>query len=233
MRASTAVYILGFAGVACATSENIDPSALRGPVTGPGFDGGSSAGASGFGGDVGTGGYVASGGSVGSGGVPPMGGAVATGGVVVGSGGVGPGGAKGTGGAATGGAPPGSGGSVGGSAGAMGTGGSCQSNEKVCGGMCVSFGPANGCSAPGCTACSQQPPAHGVLACNAQGQCDFNCDSGYNKVGSNCVSATGGGDGGGGLSCGGQVCTNSCPLSTQCCKSGGGCGCNIPILGCQ
>lgn len=175
----------------------------------------SSGGTSGATGGASLGGALGVGGSIGSGGAPPTGGAIGGGGL------------------ATGGVAPGSGGNLGSAAGALGTGGSCASNEKLCGGVCVGFGPANGCSAPGCTACSQQAPAHGVLACNAQGQCDFSCDSGYNKSGSNCVSTTGGVDGGSSLSCGGQRCTNSCPLSTQCCKSGGGCGCNVPTLGCQ
>jgi hypothetical protein len=231
MRTSTAVIIFGFAGVACATSDPIDPLALRGTQTFPFIDGASPNG--GFGGDMGNGGVTGDGGFMGNGGAPMTGGFVGNGGNTPAKGGQSGGPPMGTGGAATGGAPPGTGGSVGGSAGAQGgAAGSCSAQEKVCNGTCVNFGPANGCSAPTCTACSTPAPQNGFQTCNGQGQCDFTCKSGFTKSGSNCVSTTGG-DGGSGINCGGQTCTNSCPLSTQCCKSGGGCGCNIPILGCQ
>ncbi len=136
---------------------------------------------------------------------------------------------------ATGGAPevdaggtPNSTGGVSETGGAPSTGGdtgSCSAGQKMCGGVCVNNGPSNGCSSTSCTACPIQAPPHGVQACN-QGQCDFVCLAGYTKSGGSCISTLP-------VVCGGQTCMNSCAISTQCCKSAGGCGCDIPSLGCQ
>lgn len=226
MRTSWTFLFLGTAAVACATSQSIDPLATKGQGSSP-FDDAAANG----GGSPGTGGDYGSGGFPGSGGIVPTGGLTGTGGAPPGTGGKGNGGSMPMGsGGGSGGVPPATGGrSSGGASGSSpgGSAGSCATGEKMCNGACVRFGPANGCSAPSCTACSMTAPQNGVLACNAQGQCDFNCNSGFNKVGSNCVSATAG-DGGGSCnlsSCGACIL----PGSTACCKSGGGCGCTADI----
>jgi hypothetical protein len=130
------------------------------------------------------------------------------------AGSVGSSGASGTG--ARGGA---AGGNVGNGGATSGAGGSpnCSAAEKVCSGVCTQKSPANGCSAPNCSACAAAP-ANGVRSCNAQGQCDFDCLSGFQKSGNQCTRGTGtGGAGGGGAGgsggsvvCGGETC-QSCP----------------------
>jgi hypothetical protein len=185
-----------------------------------------------------------------SGGAPSSGGQRSNGGTPS-TGGRAAGGAQSSGGRYTGGAPTfGSGGllpshdagaSGGVSSGGVGptidasTGGvstGCSASEKLCNGTCVRYGPSNGCAASSCSACPTQPPANGVLGCNAQGECDFVCLSGFTRTGSACVASTGtAGDGG--VVCSGQVCTNSCPLSGHCCNTSNQCACMIPLLGCQ
>jgi hypothetical protein len=229
MRTSTAVLLFSLAVSACATSESIDPRATLGGAMNPFADGAvpdaGNGGAS-------VGGFPANGGFPSNGGFPANGGASPTGGTPATNGGANPttGGAPNTGGAppvTTGGAPNG------GSSGAPqgGSAGSCSADEKVCGGICVKPAPSNGCGPQGCTACPTPAPTGGVQAC-VNGQCDFNCLSGYTKSGTTCTPPVGGAGGGGGLVCGGQTCTNPCPAATPCCKSAGGCGCNIFLLGC-
>jgi hypothetical protein len=228
MRTSTTGFLFAFAGSACATSESIDPGATRGGGMLLDDGGFPEAGMTGAGGDIGAGGFSAggitsAGGFLAKGGAPTAGGAPPTAGGTTSAGGTTPGGA-----------PPVTGGSPGGSGAPQGGAASCQADEKTCGGVCVRPAPGNGCGPQGCTACPTPAPTNGTLAC-INGQCDFNCLSGFTKSGSSCMGPTGGGGGGGGggIMCNGQTCTNACPLSTQCCKSGGGCGCNIPLFGCQ
>lgn len=141
-----------------------------------------SGGATGTGGALGKGGAVhATGGERATGGAPELdayaaGGQPGTGGADADAGPPSSGGVTGTGGTTQAGGSPGTGGSV-----------SCATSEKACNGTCTNFGPGNGCSAPGCTACPT-PPQNSVLACNVQGQCDFNCLAGFVKSGNTCCA---------------------------------------------
>jgi hypothetical protein len=125
-------------------------------------------------------------------------------------------------------APMGSGGASSGGAGGTtsmgGSGGGCAMNEKLCGGTCVAPAPPNGCSDKNCSACAGPPPANGLLACNAQGGCDFECLSGFQKNGTSCTptggsgGAGGAGGSGGTLTCGVIACVFPCPPgSILCC----------------
>lgn len=232
MRTSTAVLYFALAGTACATSQSIDPTATQ-SATSPFLDDGgefdTGVGPGGFGGDPGAGGFSA-------GGIPSNGGVVVTGGAPPAKGGAGPttGGAPPMGGAGptTGGAPHVTGGAPnGGSSGSPqgGSAGSCASNEKVCGGICVRSGPSNGCTPTSCNPCPTAAPANGVQICN-QGQCDFDCLSGYTKSGNSC---TGGGGGGGGGACNASSCpTCLAGLGQACCTSSNACGCSLFGLPC-
>jgi hypothetical protein len=223
VRTSTIVLIILHTSCACATSQEIDAAALKagpsdtstndGAVAGPPQDG-----SGGF--DTSSGGFPS------NGGLPATGGAHSTGGTP-GAGGGRNGGSPGTGGfVGSGGTGPTGGSSNGGSVSA----GGCTGGQKLCNGACVSPGPANGCSLTGCTPCAASAPAHGVLSCK-QEQCDFQCQSGFNRTGSSCVAPPvycqpqdAGADAG--------PCTNSCPLSgsTQCCTGRKQCGCTANLV---
>ena len=92
----------------------------------------------------------------------------------------------------------GSGGGAGGAGGAAGSTG-CSAGEKKCGGICLAESPQNGCGAATCTACTAPP--NGVAACT-QGQCDFTCNAGFQKSGTDCIPLGSGGTSGAGGSSG-------------------------------
>lgn len=119
------------------------------------------------------------------------------------------------------------GGAQGGAAGTVGNGGAtsgsggaanCSTTEKICGGVCTPKSPANGCSATRCSACDAAP-ANGVQSCNAQGDCDFDCLTGFQKNGNRCSRVAGAGGAAGASGAGGSggsvVCNNdtcrTCP----------------------
>jgi hypothetical protein len=119
--------------------------------------------------------------------------------------------------------------------GAAGTGSGCDAGKKMCNGACVVETAANGCSAASCVACPIPAPANGLQVCDANGQCDFECLSGFQKNGNQCskgsgVGGAGGTSGGGGaggdLVCGTRTCHSCIGNLVACCdKSGNGCLC--------
>lgn len=115
----------------------------------------------------------------------------------------------------SGGTAPGSGGG-GGTAPSGGSGGGCSSNQKLCGGACVTKGPANGCDATSCSPCSL---AHAQATC-AAGQCAVgSCSAGYgdcDKTAANgCETALG-------TSANCKACGDVCsaPIGTTACVNG-------------
>lgn len=102
--------------------------------------------------------------------------------------------AAGSGGSSAGGAAPLE---IGGTGGAVGTGGAtapdCSATQKkLCGGKCISAAeatPSVGCWEASCTPCAP-PPAHAHALCT-NGQCDFECEEGYQRSASGCVAACG------------------------------------------
>ena len=221
--------------VACATAQQVDGSASLG---GSFSDGGYKR-------DAGP--VSSSGGQTGAGAAPSMSGGGgdpgAAGSTVSGAGGT-PEAAGGSGGtmqqhdASMGGVSSGGlGGGAGGTTSAAGggpqnTGGTCASGQKVCDGACATELPANGCSATSCTACPIPAPANGIQICDAQGQCDFECLSGYEKNGTLCTMGSGGVDAGGGgapTTCGRQTCHRCLGNLVGCCnKQGDQCLCVLP-----
>ncbi|HVW29456.1 MAG TPA: hypothetical protein VHC69_29020 [Polyangiaceae bacterium] len=223
--------------VACATAQTIGNNELPG-----GDSNGGSVADAGHRRDSGT--VPAAGGNASSGGGPSMSSGGAEPGSTTGSAGSGAGGATdasgGSGGAtqhdaAAGGAP-----SDGGSAGAggttsaggstvQGTGGTCAAGQKPCDGACATEVPANGCSATSCSACPIPAPANGIQICDAQGQCDFECLSGYEKNGAVCTMGGGSvdaGSGGAPTLCGRQTCHRCLGNLVGCCdKQGEQCLC--------
>ena len=125
--------------------------------------------------------------------------------------------------AASGGASAAAGGAMSGDGATSGAGGACQTGQKSCAGACVNEAPANGCSAATCSACPVPAPSNGVQICNTQGQCDFECLSGFQKNGSQCTSGNGtvGGTGGAGASgpvrCGILTCLPCFGTDVACC----------------
>ena len=91
---------------------------------------------------------------------------------------------KGTGGSSSGGATE-----------AGGTGGAtaaptCPINQKSCDGKCFTYAavtPNVGCWEVSCAPCGS-PPAHAHSVCG-NGNCDFDCDEGYQRNGNQCVAA--------------------------------------------
>jgi hypothetical protein len=150
-------------------------------------------------------------------GAPAAGGAATSGGAVNGSGGM----------LAT------SGGAGNTAGGAAGAGTDCDMGKKICNGACVVETAANGCSAASCTACPIPAPANGLQVCDANGQCDFECLSGFQKNGNQCTKGSaggaggtsGGGGAGGDLMCGTHTCHCIGNLVACCDKSGDHCLC--------
>lgn len=145
------------------------------------------------------------------------GGAVASGGVTAG------------GGTATGGSSATSGGATN-DAGSVGAGGGCTTGQKSCSGACVVESAMNGCSAMSCAACPIPAPANGLQLCDDQGQCDFECLSGFHKNGNQCAtgdgsggtSGSGGAGGAGGeLTCGTRTCKSCLGNLVSCCTKDG------------
>ncbi|HVW23911.1 MAG TPA: hypothetical protein VHC69_00980 [Polyangiaceae bacterium] len=106
--------------------------------------------------------------------------------------------------------------------GTTGDGGSCQSGQKFCGGLCTPPAPRVGCGLTGCDACTTQAPQNGYVTCT-NNQCAFDCLSGYTKMGNSCV-----GSGTGGSS--GNCNVSKCPVCNivsgpACCTNDGKCGC--------
>lgn len=228
--------------VACATAQTVGNDSISGSVADAGYrrDSGTAP--------------AAGGNAESAGGAPSMSSGGTDPGSTAGSSGSGVGGATdasgGSGGttphdAAAGGAPTGGAPSDGGSTGAggatsaggstvQGTGGTCAAGQKTCDGACTTEVPSNGCSATSCSACPIPAPANGVQICDAQGQCDFECLSGYEKNGADCTM--GGGSGGAGsvdagsggepAMCGRQTCHRCLGNLVGCCdKQGEQCLC--------
>jgi hypothetical protein len=210
------------AGLTCASELCVR---LPGSTTGvdAGVDASHGAATSSAGGDLGAGGNrTGSGGTRASGGSasPGAGGADETGGE--GSGGrfLGTGGTSGAGGKTL---PTGGTGGQG-SGGAAGTGGTCATGQKYCGGLCTPPAPRVGCGLTGCEPCTLVAPANGYVTC-ANGQCVFDCLSGYKKTVDKCEGTGAGGTGGAGT-CNLPSCPE-CAVVTgaACCTAAGKCGC--------
>jgi hypothetical protein len=106
------------------------------------------------------------------------------------------------------------GGGAGGSAGA-----GCPAGDKQCAGSCVEKSAQNGCDDPLCIACSV--PSNGSAVCSA-GQCDVECNSGYQKSGSSCVASGACNPLGPQTGCAaGETCIPSATGATTCVTSGG------------
>jgi len=194
--------------VACATAQSVDGSeSIVGNVTDggqrrdstamPPEEGGSTS-------QAGAGGTA----STASGGTDPgsSGGAVDSSG---GSGGTMPGDgfSGGAAGESAGGHAGGAGGAADGGGATQGLGGACAAGQKLCTSTCVTQSPSNGCSATSCTACPIPAPPNGLQLCDAQGQCNFECLSGYQKNGTLCTTGGGGTGGGGSSGTGGEPTT--------------------------
>ena len=144
----------------------------------------------------------------------------------------------GNGGASSGGTPDASSGGAGGTGGMTGSGGStqsaggtCASGQKVCAGACVTQVPANGCSATSCSACPIPAPPNGLQTCDDQGQCNFECLSGYQRNGTLCTMGGGGSAGAGGspTMCGNDRCGRCFGNLIGCCnQQGDHCLCVFP-----
>lgn len=117
-----------------------------------------------------------------------------------------------------------------------GTSGGCGAGQKACGSSCVTPGPGNGCSGGSCLACSN--PANSQATCSVTGACDFTCNTGYSKSGSDCVADPTCTDGTMNgtetdVDCGGSTCPQCAPGKvcggdTDCAKGpceSGICGC--------
>jgi hypothetical protein len=227
-----AAFLLG----ACATAQTIDGNAT---VAGNAIDGGhkrDSGTPSGEGGstDIGGAGGAA---TVSNGGSDPT----SAGGVVNSLGGAGgtmAGGGTSSGvDASTGGVAGGTGGTTDTGGSTQGTAGTCAANQKLCNGACVAQIPSNGCSAASCSACPIPAPTNGLQMCDAQGQCNFECLSGYQKNGTLCTMGGGGAGGAGGTSgaggeptmCGNDTCHKCFGNQIGCCnKLGDHCICVFP-----
>lgn len=107
----------------------------------------------------------------------------------------------------------------------------CPAMQHFCGGICAGNTPQTGCyGSTTCTACDGNAvPTGGILICNAQGACDFDCTTGYTKSGNQCVCQT--------QCCSdadcasGEVCMNgTCQGSTT--TGGGSCDPNACTAGC-
>ena len=98
------------------------------------------------------------------------------------------------------GAVEGTGGSSSGGAASLATGGhpsgtggatmTCTADQKLCGGTCLSYvdaTPSIGCWEASCAPCAP-PPAHAHTKCT-NGQCDFDCDEGYQRSADRCIAA--------------------------------------------
>jgi len=98
-----------------------------------------------------------------------------------------------------------------------GTGSMCPPMQHVCGGICVGNTPDTGCfGSTNCTACPT--PLNGASKCDTAGQCDFYCNVGYTKSGSQCVCMTAcciDTDCSNGQTCSGGTCSTPCD-QTQC-----------------
>lgn len=70
----------------------------------------------------------------------------------------------------------------------------CPTGQKSCSGGCVLPQPQFGCGAQGCTACGPAPP--GAVNVCRDGQCAFDCTSGYDLVDGGCQPNGSGGSGG-------------------------------------
>lgn len=94
----------------------------------------------------------------------------------------------------------------------------CDADEHVCSGACAGNTIQTGCFGSASCAPCPAPPLLGTETCNANGQCDFTCPAGYNKVGSACACATQcctQNDCGANQSCNGGMCVDLCD-STDC-----------------
>jgi hypothetical protein len=166
---------------------------------------------------------------------------------------------------ATGGASPGGAGSGATSGGGSGAtlgcplnGSTCPMGEKCCAALngvdtfCTKPDPSVGCSLDACGRCPQPPP-NATAVCNANHQCDIQCNAGSTRSGTQCIShdagAGAGGQGGaqGGSGGGPAVCDPlKCPSSLGapgtpkgctiaspfgCCKNNGTCGCTWATSG--
>jgi hypothetical protein len=111
----------------------------------------------------------------------------------------------------------------------------CASNEKMCGGVCAAPSPKVGCGMTGCDPCTITAPMNGYVTC-VNGMCEFDCLSGYTKMGMMCQGPPPGSNKG---SC--PTSAIGCPdcgavFGPGCC-AGSKCGCSpipwtIGILGC-
>lgn len=220
---------LAFVSIACATGQDLPNTSYEPiPLGNPSDSGTATSG---------------EGGATESGGAPSTGGATSSaGGVTSSAGGASgsasgganaSGGATGKGGTASGGMLA-SGGATTDTGGAPGAGGACATGQKPCADACVVQTPMNGCSAASCTACPIPAPANGLQVCDAQGQCNFECLSGFQKNGNQCGQSTDGGAGGGGgaggaLTCGTRTCRSCIGNLVSCCtRDGDRCQCVLP-----
>jgi hypothetical protein len=261
LRRSPVLSAVALALVACANGAELDPGLLAtldtGGTSGTGGpdagsragNGGDSNGAGGSGqgggaapaqngGTPGTGGMLGSGGNAASG-APGSGGSMTTGqgGTLITGGASGSSGKGGSGLAGSGGAMS--------AGGTVGAGGDCGMNQKRCNDTCVSAVPANGCNSAGCSMCPGPAPDHGLLTCNTQNACDFDCLSGFKRSGTTCVSSNGSGGSGGGsggsggsggmVTCGPLPCLPCPGNNVTCCDklTGNLCLCALPNLASQ
>jgi hypothetical protein len=207
------LILVGLVTASCTSMLGIDGDYVQGIKTGSGGAGGN---------------VSASGGSAGDGGAGETGGS--------GDGGSASGG-TGSGGLASGGANAG-----------CGTSGACGSGEKCCAppgnvidgaappSVCVKPAPLFGCGPTDCGPCPV--PMNGIAVCTRD-QCDFVCNSTYDRVGNLCQPGGAGGVGGGsgGSGAGGappppctktdsSKCAQCFPIGLfTCCRNNATCGC--------
>lgn len=119
---------------------------------------------------------------------------------------------------------------------------SCSGGDKCCpavaqGGepprkSCVASTPLVGCDSSDCGGCPQPP--NSVAVCNAQGACDFQCSSGFVRMGTGCQPSTTGSGGSGGsigtcdpVKCPASACNIAGPF--PCCTPTKTCGCTWSV----
>ena len=125
-----------------------------------------------------------------------------------------------------------SGGSVSSGGAATGAGGGCSSGQKLCANICLPPSPIVGCGLTGCDPCPFSDPPNGYTTC-LNGECGFDCLSGYTKTGNACVGSSGSGGSGGVGNCNPATCPQNCTsvYGPACCTSAGKCGCPaIPFV---
>jgi hypothetical protein len=109
----------------------------------------------------------------------------------------------------------------------------CSVGIKFCGGLCTPPAPRVGCGLTGCDPCTLAAPPNGYITCS-NGECAFDCLSGYTKIGGSCApNGAAPSDAGSAVGCDPVRCPQLCTVvfGPVCCTTDGHCGCpQIPYV---